>query len=542
MKFKLLSMFLLSAIFAMTIISAAGLTVSKNVLTFSNPEVTQSFTITPTINDSIEDNASYTVTVSEAILDEDGNEIALTITGALTEIDSAATVEINASVDYDTLKFGRTYTGELLVEDINNENETATVDIEIKPTYCTSGCNNDDMLKIDVDISNKEGYGEEDYEWYALDEIEFEITVENLDDDTIDDIIIEWCLYSVEDDKCDAKDEESNFKLKEDDEKEVIITYTVDPDDVDKGGDDYILFVKVYSDDKDYGEEVLCDEYSEEITIMIDDNFVIVGDVVFTETVACEDNLEIDAELWNIGDDDEEDVYVTIYNKELGLNERIDVGDIDQFEDKRIFFDTIIPAGTDEGQYWLEIRVFDEDDDLFENDNDDEARKTIKVNVEGNCVITSSSAKITALLNDETPDAISGEEIIVDAAITNTGDEETTYTLSIFGNSGWSTVEEFTPKTVTLGQGESKDISIILALDKDAEGDKEFTIRADFDDKYVEQIGAFTIFESEAQYGALSDHLRDNWFIYVIVLINVILIIAIIAVIKRMTAPRVSAM
>ena len=145
---------------------------------------------------------------------------------------------------------------------------------------------------------------------------------------------------------------------------------------------------------------------------------------------------------------------------------------------------------------------------------------------------------MTADLDSDTPEAVAGEEVIVNAELKNTGDSTTTYTVSVSGNSAWSSLVSVTPSTVTLDAGESKTIPIVLELDEDAEGDQDFTIKVAYDDKVTEQEVGLAIAKTADQSQAFKEHLKENWFIYVIVLVNLILIIAIILVIKRMLTPR----
>ena len=117
-------------------------------------------------------------------------------------------------------------------------------------------------------------------------------------------------------------------------------------------------------------------------------------------------------------------------------------------------------------------------------------------------------------------------------------DETATYTVSVFGNSAWSSLDSIDPQVVTLEAGESKEVSIALEIDEDASGDKELTIKASSSNNEVEQKVALSIESDEAEFDAFSGHVRKNWFIYVIVLVNIILIIAIILVIRSMVRPR----
>ncbi len=541
-KSKILSLFLFTVLLSIMVVSAVDFSVSKSSINFVKPVDSATFTINSAEwNETV--SSSYTIVTPTDILNDDDEAITITASpSVLTEINDTTIITLNSTIDYSKLTLGKLYTGDLMIIDSDDNSINKTIELSFGSAYCENGFQNEDLLEIDVEIDNANGFGEEDTEWYPLDEIEIDINVENMHDDTIDDITVEWCLYSVDEDDCVIEDKEADFKLKEDKDKDILISFQVDPNDLDKDANDYILFVKVYSDHKDYGEENLCTEYSEPIDIILDDHFVVLSDAEITEQVACEDYIDFSADIWNIGQEDEAEIYVMVYNKELDINEKIDVGDIDTLEDKLLTFDYLIPKGTEEGTYFLEFIIFDEDDDIFENDNDDEAKFRYSFVVEGNCVIKKSAVRITAELDDETPEAIAGKSVIIKATLINIGDEEATYTVSVSGNSGWSNVDKIDPPSVTLDAGESKDVSIILQLDNDAEGEKEFTIRADYAEGFEEQAVALEISSEEIKYEAVAQHIRDNWFIYVIVIINIILIIAIIAVIRRMSSPAVSAM
>ena len=111
------------------------------------------------------------------------------------------------------------------------------------------------------------------------------------------------------------------------------------------------------------------------------------------------------------------------------------------------------------------------------------------------------------------------------------------------GNSEWSILDSIEPRSITLNPGESKDINIILTVNKDAQGSNELTIRATYDGQTSEQrvsllVGKASGITGDAQLGPFINHLSNNWFIYLIVLVNIVLIVAIILVIRSMVSPR----
>ena len=91
-----------------------------------------------------------------------------------------------------------------------------------------------------------------------------------------------------------------------------------------------------------------------------------------------------------------------------------------------------------------------------------------------------------------------------------------------------------------MAPGESSNVNIVLNIKNNAQGDNELTIKSMYDNKVTEQRVVLTILPSKTQADLTPfvEHIRTNWFIYLIVLVNIILIIAIILVIRSMVSPR----
>ena len=527
MKTKILSIFILTTILALAMVSATDYTFDK---------ATDSVTI---------DGVSVSSFVFDAKYNDD--------TGIYEDIiiDSTTTpgkVIINTTnVNYNKLKLGTIYSGVLKVNDGTSD---ITHNIRIKPTWCDNGCTGENILDLDVEIKNK-GMADNDDEWYPFDDIEVQITVDNKyddgdssTDDDLKDIVVEWGLYDPEKGKfTDIEDEESDFNLKEGNDNKITLTFNVNPDDFSEKTNSYVFYVKAYAkDSKDnlINKANSAIEYSEDITIQRDD-FMLLNNVIIPESIPCGEKLEITGEVWNIATDQQDKVSIRVYNKELGISEIIALGDIDALESSDFTFEYNLPRGLDEKLYVIEFRVFDEDGDTYEADTDDESVYLRQFKVEGNCK-ADFQPTITAVLDSSTPDAIAGKEVIIKATLRNNGNEEITYDLSVFGNSAWSSLSSIDPQSITLKTGESKEVSIILDIDDDAEGDKELTIKTDYNNQTVEQKVALSIEKTTVGTDKFVDHLKTNWFIYAIILVNLILIIAIISVVKRMVGSNPSAL
>jgi len=543
MKTKFLLTTLLIAILLVmtTIVSAVSFSLDSTSLTFNQVKTSAEFTLKPT-NSSIPVNVSITV---PEIKDEEGKTITITaLPSSLANFNNDTKITVAILADYSKLFLGKVYTGNLVIKNAVNNADNVTLPISISRSYCINGVQGN-KLDLSVEINNIEGFGEEDNEWYPLDKIKVDTNVENAGTDSISNIVIEWCLYNPTDGKCTRlKDKENDFRLRDGADKDVAIEFQVNPDDLENDVTDYTFYLKAYSKDSEYGEDKLCAEYSEDISIMKDDSFVILSDISVPETVPCGEFLEGTANIWNIGSDDENDVYVTIYNKDLGIDEKLIVGDLNELESKDISFKFQMPKDAESNKaYSLEFEVFDQDDNLFENDAGEEAKFNALTKIEGNCIVEKElAAEITAELEADTLSE-EGKPLTIKGTLKNTGQEATSYSLSVSGYTSWAELDKIEPTTITLEPGKSADFKVYFNVNEDAAGEQLFTIKADYSGATTEQEVSVEIAKTEESNVTLTgntikEHFKKNWFVWVIVVINVVLIISIIVVARRIASSK----
>ena len=467
---------------------------------------------------------------------------------------SPPTIPSLASGEYKLINISSTQVEDLELGDDNTAIITASsgsinnsLNIEVSAGFCKFGDIGNDLEIRDIEFTNN-GIGEDD-EWFLTDEIEVEVEVENNGDDDLDDIIIEWGLYDTKNNKFIIDGEEDSIDIDEDESETFTFTFNLDPDEFEEDFDenDFVFYVKAYSDDKDLGEDEECiSDEVKNIKVIRDSHFVTLSNIRTDSdsTASCGAITEITATVWNIGEKDEEDVYVEIYNKDLGIDERIEIGDLDSMDSKRISFTTTIPTNLTSGKiYAIKFTVYDEDDDVFENANDDESIFNFPLKIEGTCSGSSgtiSNVLINAQLDSETPDAIAGKQVIIKSSLTNVGSSTATYLVSVYGNSAWSTLGAIDPQEIILEPGQSQNINIYLNINSDVEGEQTFTVRAiqKGPNTTTEQNVSLDVKESDVANSVIA-HLKENWFIYLIILINIILIIAIIIAVKRLSSPRI---
>lgn len=217
---------------------------------------------------------------------------------------------------------------------------------------CKSGIVGDLVLKI------KDPDGGDDFE--VGEEIEVEIEVENNADENKR-IVVEISLYNIdEDDEIENTDDDK--KIKDNDEEKFDLTLNV-PDDFEN--DDYLVFVKAYEKGN---EKSQCIEGAVEIDLEREKHDVVIKDFSLNpREVLVGNSLNIDIEIENIGESDE-DVYIVLEIKELGIIMESETFEIEEFGDDDFFsgsFFIEIPNDTKKGEYELEIKVvFDDGEDV----------------------------------------------------------------------------------------------------------------------------------------------------------------------------------
>ncbi len=555
MKTKFLTGFLLTAILCVMTVSALNFEVSTPS-TFTKSVTSTTFTITNSELTSLD----ITVILPSSIVDGRANAISIS-TSDLTvfQLNAGESKQITLTrgdlpEEFDIGEFTKTIT--VTGKNPSNVSEERTATLKFDNSFCEIGSINTANLDLSVDISNL-GEGDEN-EWMPLDKIEVDVTFDNNKNEDLNNVILEFGLIdkntgenvasdliwtSTDEEKVEYGDVDS------DESADNVFSFQVDPS-LDEG--DYLLVIKAYPDGE---EDTTCIDFSsdleskffETIKLSKEDASGSRAVVVDTEelstplTAMCGEDVTITAPVYNIGDEDQKQVKVTLFNKELGINLENVIKGLDQGDKENVEFAFTIPDNAKEKQYILEFSTeysYDKKNDRYK-DSSDVFETTLKV--EGGCsVISQKAASITAALDS---DAIAGQQLAIKGEITNSGKDTTTYSLYATAYNSWATLERIEPSTVTLDAGESKEFFIYLNVNDDIVGEQSLTIKADYGTGVVDQDVSVAIEEDTGTNGgitgqAIIDHLRANWFIWVIVIINVVLILAIIVVARRIVTSK----
>ena len=259
--------------------AATNFTVSTNTLTFSE-DANQTITITDFLG-------GQTFTPSPASLSFGDSTFDISIVNTTATIDPSV-------FDVSALDFGQELSGTFNINSDGGESEVITV-ITKKTNPCTYDDDNGDFTVTIDGIEVLSGFGE-DEEWFPFDEIEIEIEVENDGDDDLNNVEIAWGLYNADDDTWYIDDEEKDFDVKDGDKETKIISFRLDDDIDELESGDYTFYVWANGEIEDDADTPVCSSDSEDITIEIENDFVILDDITLPESVQCGGEFQVTAD------------------------------------------------------------------------------------------------------------------------------------------------------------------------------------------------------------------------------------------------------
>ncbi len=485
MKAKILSLMTLSIlvlIFTMGLMSADLTLNSVSV----NPSVeTSKGTFELTFNLTNDATGPDTLTWANSEFNNDKGDAKFS-SFSVYSIEALETKTVTAKVSFDEGYVG-TISGEINVTNDNDASDSdvlafsATITGPTEVAECSVTGDGESLMELEIeDIQVVSGFGEDDTEWVPLDTIEVEVRVENTESDwKLEDVAVSWGLYNLDTQEWVFDEEESDFNIKDDDEETLYLTFKLeDPEDFEEGGN-YAFYVWAEATGEE-SDMPVCRAVAKEIDVQIESDFLILSnyeiegialeDNMYPDKLSCESTLVLTFDVWNIGDSDQEDIEIRIYNYDFGVDEVLEVGDLDAFDSESLSFEFTIPKGMEEGWNTLELTI-QEDGDIFENDyTDDDAEFEVLLDLE-NCKL--AQATISASLESG---GKAGRDLVVRATVTNTGDKQTNYIVNAYGYTEWASSANVEPATLLLQAGQSADVLITLDVEGDVEGEKLFNI------------------------------------------------------------------
>jgi len=397
--------------------------------------------------------------------------------------------DISVTINIPSSQATGAYAGNITINGKNNESGgsisdelslsiTVTEATVVEPediTKCkTTGDNGN--LNIDIDdVSVENGFGD-DWEWFPLDEISIDVSVENVGGEDIKNIVLGWGLYDKKTDKWILDGEENDFKLKDGDDKTVTISFKLDKRVNKLNDEDYAFYVWATGEDEEFDGNKTCVYDSESVDMIIESDFVILDSIQLIGTTSCGSTVQVTANVWNVGEDDQNEVSIYLYDKGklLSILKDLEVGDIDSFDKQELSFEFQIPQTAENGKWYdLIFQVFDENEDLYQNDYDDDyAEFHVPFKVEGNCVLI-PKVSISASLASE---AVAGQPVTIKALIKNTDAVSKVYSINAAAYTAWASNAQIDKTTFTLGAGESTEIAFTFDVLKGVSGSQLFNI------------------------------------------------------------------
>jgi hypothetical protein len=187
--------------------------------------------------------------------------------------------------------------------------------------------------------------------------IEIEVKIKNNLDEKVD-FDVGVFLYDLSEGKF-IESAEENIKIKSGELGTIDLNIEI-PEDIEER--EFYVFIKVQDDDN----ESLCNEDYVKIEIEREDDDVVIDEFKISPIIVSEgDLLEAIVKVKNIGSDEQEEVYVVVENKELGIYEKSEEFDIEEFDKddtEKLSFLIRIPEA-EENDYELKATVFFADGD-----------------------------------------------------------------------------------------------------------------------------------------------------------------------------------
>jgi hypothetical protein len=502
--------------------SAALVDVNKGELIFTKSQNITNFDI------NAYDNVILQITNNLNATDDLGNSLVFKISNPNLNFPLVNTTTLNVSYTLGSFEFRvKDYDfGQITIFAMNASNhainETHLINVGFTGSLCQFGTIG--RLAI-TDVED-----DADWTWHPLDEVTVSVEVDNNYDDD-EKVKVELELYDEDGKKIDVGLDTQSVKIDTDDSAALDFTFKI-PADVDSGR--FRLYAKAYLSTG--GESEGCADrwsgsYYEEVEIEKNDNDVAIDSELLGQSmpfeVTCTQDVTVSIPVYNLGEEKEDSVKLILRNRELGISvekifENLRVGD-----NKIVDFEFTMPENATFNKIYNFdlLSYFDYNSGVYRNSNTYPIK--FKVISADGCKVKGDVVMTAAL---DSQKVASGNEVKINATLTNPGTTATTYSVSVDGIDGWATLKSVSPQTITLAPNEKKTVVITLQLDKSASGDQTFAITTSYNDQVkTQQVSMFV--EKSSFFGNIfgeSSWLANHWGLLLIILVNVALIVVIV--------------
>ncbi len=437
----------------------------------------------------------------------------------------------------------------------SGENDTKTTYFEAD--YCGNVYDSTlDKAELEIEITDLavlHGFGE-DSRWYPFDTVLVEIEVRNEGDWDLENIELEWAIYTESGTKI-MDGEEDSFYLDEGDEEEFSFEIKLE-DEIEEAAEEgnVILYVKATGkiddgDAGDYDGDKICTFDKDDAKVVASKDFVIPvnlkineqsveRDSYYESKLPCTSTVSIRGDVFNIGTNRQRDLELEIYNKELGLLKTFEFDKINSFDSEKFEYLFTIPENMTEGNYHIRLSVYDEDEDYFESRDDDNSVVYISFKIEGNCKDTTNYVAPTVNANLET-EAKAGNEMNISTTIFNQNKETEIYTLMAEGFEDWAVLNSVKPTVIAVDGETSKQVTFDFSIKNSVSGKNTFNILVYKNDELI----ATQPVEVEVSKSQVTQEIGDffkNETVQIIgiVVLDIILVLIIIFVVRKLVKKR----
>jgi len=320
---------------------------------------------------------------------------------------------------------------------VNDGTATASADFTIN-------VNRKSMLEIsDLDVyvdGEKDANIQKDYEeGYEIGEkaspestVKFDFVIKSLFDDgdedekdiEIEDIVITVTIKNIDDDGDDDLDEETrrDFDLDADEESSTKSIEFDIPMDVEEGTYDVKIVVEG-EDDSEYSQEHKI-EWTLTLEVEKEDEDVRLKRAEFDQTtLSCDRETTFYVKLVNFGNDDPDEIILTIQNTELDINIKEEDIEIEEGDDWSRSFTITVPDDVLPGTYKVETKMYYDQSAYYDDEDFDWDNWYGSTNlIIKKCVVTTPVEEEEEVPEDE------GEVIIVEPTESEEGEEVPTAT------------------------------------------------------------------------------------------------------------------
>ncbi|MFH1456320.1 MAG: putative S-layer protein [archaeon] len=350
------------------------------------------------------------------------------------------------------------YTGNFVVTTSTLDSQSISFSLQVEPVMCNDG------LVGDLEVSIEDPDNGDDYK--PGETIEINVKVQN-DADDDQDVIVEAILYNLDTDEELASVESADTEIKDNDKENFNLDLEIPFNAEFDEGDNIVLYVRAYEDGD---EDQNCDYETVELDLKRESHSVAITGVDFSqeEGLVCGDILEVTVEVENVGEKNEDDVYIRVKSSQLGIDidsAKFDLGDYsDSDNDYKKTFEIELTDDLTAGNLYVEVIVYYDDGDeyvseLFELDVDSCSNVANVAN--SNNAITSMVTLKTS--SDEYNVAVGSTTVTIPITVTNDGNGKDTVLLSVGDVSMWANVLGI-EQINTLGAGDSYHAYIYLEL------------------------------------------------------------------------------